>query len=79
MDNQIDYGWLGLFGTQVHYFWGNENTTDYVHCYFGWNVESPTEEKIELIKASPSYEELKAFPSKDSIKVIENVVVVRMD
>lgn len=75
----IDMGWLGVFGSQVHNFWGNENTSKFVKCYFGLEFNSPTEQQIEIIKASVEYKELKQFPSVDSIKVIEDVVVVRMD
>lgn len=79
MDDYIDMGWLGIMGTGVYRFWGNNNVSKYVVAYFGLEFETPTEEEVEEIKNTAEYAELEMFPSMDSIKVINNVVVVRMD
>ena len=78
-DNYIDMGWMGVFGTGVYNFWGNKNTSNFAKCYLGVEFETPTEEQIDAIKASEEYKNLEDFPSIDAIKVINGIVVVRMD
>ena len=78
-DDYIDMGWMGIFGTGVYPFWCNENTANFVKCYLGVVFDAPKEEQIEIIKKSPEYSSLEKYPSKNAIKVINGVVVVRMD
>ena len=78
-DNYIDMGWMGVFGTGVYKFWRNKNTSNFVKCYLGVQFDSPTDEQIEEIKNSEEYDYLEKFPSVNAVKVINGVVVVRMD
>lgn len=78
-NSMIDMGWMGVFGTGVYSFWNNSNTSNLVKCYLGINFENPNDEQIEKIRESSEYNRLQQFPSTDSIKVIEDVIVVRMD
>ena len=78
-DNYIDMGWMGVFGTGVYNFWDNRNTSNFAKCYLGIEFETPTEEQINNIKASEEYNSLEEFPSVNAVKVIDGVVVVRMD
>lgn len=78
-DSYIDMGWLSVFGSEVHYFWSHNNTSKFAMCYFGLVFDSPTDEQIKNIKESDEYDELEAFPSVNAVKVIDDVIVVRMD
>ena len=78
-DNYIDMGWMGIFGTGVYNFWDNNNTSNFAKCYLGIEFETPTDEQINNIKTSGEYKSLEKFPSVNAIKVIDGVVVVRMD
>lgn len=79
MDDYIDMGWLGVMGTGVYRFWSNNNVSKYVLAYFGLDFEIPTEEEIAEIMKTEGYAQLEMFPSVDAIKVINGIVVVRMD
>lgn len=79
MDNYIDMGWCGVMGTGVYRFYSSNNTAKYVEAYFGIQFETPTEEEIFKMKQMPEYKELEMFPSMDAVKVIDNIIVVRMD
>ena len=78
-DDYIDMGWMGVFGTGVYNFWGNNNASKFVKCYLGLEFDAPSEEQIEAIKNSPEYDELEKYPSTNAIKVIDGVVVIRLD
>lgn len=78
-DDYIDMGWMGVFGTGVYPFWCDENTANFAKCYLGVVFDTPTNEEIEKIKESPVYDTLEKYPSKNAVKVINGVVVVRMD
>lgn len=78
-ESYIDMKWMGIFGTGVYNFWKNENISNYVKCYFGLEFESPTNEQIEQIKKSYEYDSMEQFPSVNSVKYIDGVIVVRMD
>ena len=78
-DNYIDMGWMGIFGTGVYDFWGNKNTSNFVKCYLGVEFDTPEDDIIEKIKESDEYQTLEDFPSVNAIKVIDGVVVVRVD
>lgn len=79
MDNYIDMGWCGVMGTGVYRFYGNNNTAKFVEAYFGIKFETPSEEEIMRLKCAPAYKKLQMFPASDSIKVINDVIVIRMD
>lgn len=79
MDNYIDMGWCGVMGTGVYRFYNSENTAKFVEAYFGIKFETPAASEIEKLKMSPEYQKMEMFPSIDSVKVIDGVVVVRMD
>jgi len=79
MDNYIDMGWCGVMGTGVYRFYNSENTAKFVEAYFGIKFETPAVSEIEKLKMSPEYQKLEMFPSIDSVKVIDDIVVVRMD
>ncbi len=78
-DNYIDMGWMGILGTGVYNFWDNNNTSNFAKCYLGAEFETPTDEQINNIKTSGEYKSLEKFPSVNAVKVINGVVVVRMD
>ncbi len=78
-DNYIDMGWMGIFGTGVYNFWDNNNTSKFAKCYLGVEFDTPTEEQINNIKSSEEYNTLEKFPSVNAVKVIDGVVVVRID
>ncbi len=78
-DNYIDMGWMGIFGTGVYDFWDNKNTSNFAKCYLGVEFDTPTDEHISNIKSSEEYKTLEDFPSTNAVKVIDGVVVVRMD
>ncbi len=78
-DNYIDMGWMGVFGTGIYNFWGNNNTSNFAKCYLGVEFDTPTEEQIDEIKSSEEYKNLEDFPSINAVKVINGIVVVRMD
>ena len=78
-DNYIDMGWMGVFGTGVYNFWGNTNTSKFAKCYLGIEFDTPNESQIKDIKESDEYDTLEKFPSENAVKVINGVVVVRMD
>lgn len=78
-DNYIDMGWMGIMGTGVYKFWNNKNTSNFAKCYLGIEFDTPSDDIIKKIKESSEYKSLEKFPSLKAVKVIEGVVVVRMD
>ncbi len=78
-DDRIDMGWMGVFGTGIYEFWHDENAAKFVKCYLGVDFESPEKEQIQRIKESEEYQNLDKYPSTDSIMVIDDVIVIRMD
>ena len=78
-DDFIDTGWMPMIGTVVTAWWKNPSTSNYVRFYCGLVFETPTEEQIEKIKSTEEYETLEEFPSENAIKVIDGVIVVRID
>lgn len=78
-DNYIDMGWLGVMGTGVYKFWHNDNVSNYVKIYFGLEFETPTEEEIQAMKKTDEYQTMEMFPSVNAVKVIDDIVVVKLD
>ena len=50
-----------------------------MEAYFGIKFETPSEEEVTKLKKAPEYKELQMFPSINSVKVIDDIIVVRMD
>jgi hypothetical protein len=62
------------------YEWGTSSQMYlYIYRYFNLLLELPTDEQCEAILASDEYAEMDVFPAESSIRVIDGVVVVKMD
>ena len=47
--------------------------------YFGYSLDFATKEEMERIQQSTEYKEMATWPAKDSIKVFDNIVVVKFE
>lgn len=78
-DDYVDLGWLQVQDHQLNYYWDNYNTSIFCRVFTGLIFETPKDAEIEKIKNSDEYMEMKIFPSRDAVKAINGVVVVKMD
>lgn len=68
-----------MMGTDIYPWYSSEQIATFMEIYLHFNVEEADEEQKEKIYASKQLEEMPVFPAKDSIKVIDGVVVVKLD
>lgn len=47
--------------------------------FFGYSLDIATEEEIKVIQQSETYKEMGIWPAKDSIKVFDDIVVVKFE
>lgn len=47
--------------------------------YFGYSIDFATKEEMEKIQQSKEYKEMDTWPAKDSIRVFDNIVVVKFE
>lgn len=66
-------------GTDVYPWGGNNQVYDYLSRYFNIDLVQPTYEEEKQILASKTFADMPIYPAKDSIKVINGIIVVKME
>lgn len=68
----------GLFGRYIAINRTNptRRMTGFMKNMFGVHLEAASDEDIEKLRTSPEFSQLKTYPAKDSIKVIDGMLVI---
>ena len=68
-----------MMGTDLYPWYSAEQIATFMEIYLHFNVEEVDEEYEKEIYESGEFKEMPVFPAKDSIKVINGVMVVKLD
>ena len=77
--NKLTYGFI----IDLPFFWDEFNNnkngwTRYLYQYTGTNINYVSKDKYDEILNSKEIKSLEAYPSKKSIKLIDNVIVIKL-
>jgi hypothetical protein len=66
-------------GTDVYPWSGNNQIYNYLSYYFNIDLTEPTQEQADAILSSEEFEQMPVYPAEGSIRVINDIVVVKME
>lgn len=77
--NNLTYGYISEYSLFWDEYTNTKNGwTRYFYQYLGTNINFVDEETYNKILSSYEFKELESYPDKDSIKLIDNVIVIKI-
>lgn len=68
-----------MVGTDLHPWYNPDELISFFEIYLHFPVEGASSEQILSISASKEFEKMPVFPAEGSIKIIDDVIVVKLD
>lgn len=68
-----------MMGTDLYPWYSSEALASFFEIYLHFNIEEAGESKKEEISQSEEFAKMPVFPAEDSVKVINGVLVVKLD